>query len=122
MEVGLVLLLPLLVINTQAFLSIHIPANRLSNQGGVLLFFAPSLEFRIALGGINLYVLVASKGMDGGPSHEGQCTSHNNHDGIRRGIGEPSFSEGVCVLFEGLLFGLGLQVQMYRNDERIKNR
>ena len=111
MEVGLVLLLPLLVINTQAFLSIHIPANGLSNQGGVLLFLAPSLKFRIALGGINLYVLVASKGMDGGSSHEGQCTSHDNHDGIGRGIGEPSFSEGVGVLFEGLLCSLGLDVQ-----------
>ena len=111
MEVGLVLLLPLLVINTQAFLSIHIPANGLSNQGGVLLFLAPSLKFRIALGRVNLDVFVTSKGMDRGSSHEGQCTSHDNHDGIGRGIGEPSFSEGVGVLFEGLLCSLGLDVQ-----------
>lgn len=110
-KVGLVLLLPFLVINSQALLSIHIPANGLSNQGSVLVFLAPSLEFRIALGGINLHVLVASKGMDRGSGHKGQRTSHDNHDGIGRGIGEPSFSEGVGILFEGLLFGLGLDVQ-----------
>ena len=104
------LLLPLFVINSQALLSIHIPANGLSNQGGVLLFLAPSLKFRIALGGVNLYVLVAGKGMDRGPGHKGQCTSHNNHDGIGRGIGKPAFSEGVGILFEGLVFGLGLDV------------
>lgn len=106
MKVGFVLLLPLLVVNTQAFLSIHIPANGLSNQRGVLVFLSPSLKFRVALGGVNLYVLVASKGVDRGSSHEGQRTSHDNNDGIGRGIGKPSFSEGVRVLFKGLLFGL----------------
>ena len=100
----------------------YIPANGLSNQGGVLLFLAPSLKFRIALGRANLHVFVASKGMDRGSSTEGQCTSHNNHDGIGRGIRKPAFSEGVGILFEGLVFGSGLDVDAEEYDERIENR
>ena len=123
-KVGLVLLLPLLMVNPQSLLAVHIPANGFSDQWRVLVLLAPGLQLAVALGRIDLHVLVASQGMDGSSGHKCQSTAHYDHDRIGRWIGEPPFFEGVCILFEGL-FGLDLGEdrrvsRSSRSDNKIK--
>jgi len=101
-----VLLLPLLMVNSQSLLAVHIPANGFSNQWRVF-FLAPGLQLAVALGRIDLHVLVASQSMDGSSGHERDCATHHHNDRIGRWIGEPPIFEGVRVLFKRL-FGLDL--------------
>lgn len=94
------LFLPLLVVNSEAFLPIHVPANGLAYLWCIGILLSPGLELGIALVRIDLDVLVGGQGVQGGSGTKGDGASHDNNDGIGGWIREPGGLD--TVLFQWL--------------------
>ena len=88
-KIFVMVLLPLFMIDAKTLLSVHVPTDGLADQRGVGILLAPCLELGVALGGIDLHVLVACESMDASSGHEGDGATHDDDDGIGGGIAEP---------------------------------
>ena len=94
--VALLVLAPVLVIDTQAF---GVDGSSFQSfHDGNTVFLAPRLKRIPPLVGVKLNILVVDNRVEAHSTHESDTTCHYDHDGVSAGVRQPSSLEGRLKL------------------------